>query len=84
MRTSNIIYGMVGAAAVGAVLGILFAPHKGSKTREKIAQKSKDYTNTVKDKFDTVVNSVSAKRNRMAEDGNSRFNTVVNEIKGEA
>jgi gas vesicle protein len=42
-------------AAIGGVLGILFAPDKGSKTRNKIAGKTEDFTKTVKDKLNSMV-----------------------------
>jgi len=42
-------------AAIGGVLGILFAPDKGSNTRKKIAGKTEDFTKTVKDKFNSMV-----------------------------
>lgn len=32
--TSKVLAGVVAGAAAGAALGILFAPHKGSKTRK--------------------------------------------------
>ena len=38
MRTLNVIGAFLGGAVVGGVLGILFAPEEGEKTRERIAE----------------------------------------------
>lgn len=35
--TSKIVLGLMGAAAVGALIGILVAPEKGSELRKKIS-----------------------------------------------
>ena len=52
MNTSGKILAAVAAGiAAGAVLGILFAPDKGSETRRKINEKGKKFTDDVKDKF---------------------------------
>jgi gas vesicle protein len=55
MENSNNNGKLVGAllvgAAIGGVLGILFAPDKGSVTRKKIVGKSEDLADAVKDKF---------------------------------
>jgi gas vesicle protein len=50
---------MIGAllagAAIGGALGILFAPNKGSETRHKIAGKAEDFTKSLKDKFNALL-----------------------------
>lgn len=38
MKALNFLAAFVGGAAVGAAFGILFAPEKGTDTREKIAE----------------------------------------------
>jgi gas vesicle protein len=47
---------LVGFAA-GLVVGVLFAPAKGTDTRDRISQKGRD----LKDKFDDLVDSISEK-----------------------
>jgi gas vesicle protein len=40
---------LAAGAAIGGVLGILFAPDKGSATREKISDKAKDVSDNIKE-----------------------------------
>ena len=37
-KTSNLLVGFIAGAAVGAVLGVLYAPAKGSRTRQRIRE----------------------------------------------
>jgi gas vesicle protein len=48
-QTKNIIAATGVGLAVGAALGILFAPAKGTKTRSKIKGQVKDLSNKVSD-----------------------------------
>lgn len=59
METSNNNGKLVGAlligAAVGAIVGILFAPDKGSETRKKLIAKGTDLTDSIKNNINGFV-----------------------------
>ncbi|KIC00111.1 gas vesicle protein [Flavobacterium sp. KMS] len=76
MKTSNTILGIIGAAAAGALLGVLFAPDKGSKTRQKIADKSKDYKDEFKGKLDNIVSTGKDLMNQ----GKAKYNNAKAEV----
>lgn len=50
-NTGKIFTAFAAGAVAGAILGVLFAPDKGSETRKKINEKGKDVANDLKDKF---------------------------------
>jgi gas vesicle protein len=56
--TVNLIGGILLGTAVGAALGILFAPDKGSETRKKISAKGHDLTDGMKEKFNAFLDSI--------------------------
>ena len=70
MKIGNILCSMVLSGSAGIVIGILFAPDKGSQTRQKIKQKAEDLLEEkiirynrivcdVKTKIDAILNEVS-------------------------
>lgn len=69
--SSNTLLGLLAGTAIGATLGILFAPDKGVNTRQRIA----DETVSAKDRLatsamhlkDRVVETVSAKKGTLDE-----------------
>lgn len=61
MKSGNVLLGIIAGAATGALLGILFAPDKGSETRKKIAKKSKQYGEDLKEKYNEIVDDISGK-----------------------
>jgi gas vesicle protein len=68
MSSGKVFLGLLAGLAAGAVLGILFAPDKGSVTRARIVEKSEDYADVVKEKFNQMVDSFNEKFERVAED----------------
>ena len=59
--SGKVLLGVLAGVAAGAVLGILFAPDKGSVTRRKIVDTGEDYADTVKEKFNEFVDTMSEK-----------------------
>jgi gas vesicle protein len=49
--TGKILAAFAAGAAVGAVVGILFAPDKGSETRRKINEQGKKVADDLKERF---------------------------------
>lgn len=59
MSTGKILLGVLAGVAAGALLGVLFAPDKGSETRKKMTKKGKDYADDLKSRFDDFLNSAT-------------------------
>jgi len=59
MSTGKIILGVLAGAAAGAVLGILFAPEKGSATRKKIMDMADDFGGEIKEKISGSIKTVT-------------------------
>ena len=59
MKTSNVILGVLAGAAVGAVIGILFAPDSGKNTRDKISRKTEDLVGDLKNRADHLADRAS-------------------------
>ncbi len=51
MTSGKVLLSVLAGVAVGAAIGILFAPDKGVETRKKIVKKGGDYALDIKHKF---------------------------------
>jgi len=52
MKNSNAVMSIVAGAATGALLGVLFAPDKGSNTRGRLTRKGEGLVGELKGKVD--------------------------------
>ena len=57
MSRGKIVLGALAGAAAGTLIGILFAPDKGSATRKKIAHKGEEYVHNLKGKVTGLMNN---------------------------
>jgi len=84
MSTGKVLLGVLAGVAVGATLGILFAPDKGSKTRKQISKKGDEYADELGEKFSDFISSVTEQfekvkeeATRIAGNGKARVHEIV-------
>jgi gas vesicle protein len=68
MSTGKLALGILGGLAAGAILGVLFAPEEGSKTRKKIADKGNDFADEIKRKLENSYRNIANHNDGMIED----------------
>ena len=66
--SKKLIGGLLVGAAVGAVLGILFAPDKGTETRKKLAKQAEDLGDDLKHKFAEAKDTLREKFDKIKSD----------------
>lgn len=69
MNSGKIVLGILASIGVGALIGIAFAPQKGSKTRRKIIKKGENYLDDFKDRIDVLLNETTDKIEKTWKDG---------------
>ncbi len=65
MKSGTVVLAVLAGLTAGALVGVLFAPEKGSRTRKQIARKGDE----LKDKFEG-----------MLEDINDKYETVMSDV----
>ena len=76
MKASNLILGTLGGLSAGLLLGVLFAPDKGSETRKKIASKKNDLTDEIKSQLDKLSSLLNKKSDDLVVEINDLLKTI--------
>ncbi|MEK6781770.1 MAG: YtxH domain-containing protein [Bacteroidota bacterium] len=80
-KKGNTLIAFLAGATAGAILGILYAPDKGSNTREKLSFKLDKYKKTLEE---FVNDLVSGKETPLTTQARSQGNKVASEAKNKA
>ena len=57
-NNEKVLLALAGGLVAGAILGVLFAPHKGSKTRRMMKEEGKKVVEDLREKFDEGVSGL--------------------------
>lgn len=79
-NTGNTLLALLAGAAIGAVAGILMAPDKGSKTREKIKDGFDDAKKNLKNKIDSATEQFRSKASNTQFDLEETYDNLVSNM----
>jgi len=83
-KSTNALLGFLAGASVGAVMGILFAPDKGEKTRDRIRKSAEDISSDVRDNVGKKVDDLSDVLGDFVGEVKDRFSNIEGRLKDEA
>jgi gas vesicle protein len=83
-KSGNVIGALLLGAAVGAALGILLAPDKGSETRKKLFDGAKGFTDDLKKKTKEAVDKFKGKADEASDYAEKKGDEYKNKAKNKA
>lgn len=79
-NSKNAMVAFLAGAAIGAGIGILFAPDKGSKTRKKLKEGFDDAKYNIQDKLLTVSKKIKNKIESAADDIEGNYENIISSL----
>jgi len=75
-----VVVALLAGLAVGAALGVLFAPASGTETRDLIADKSKDLADSAKDKLQTYKEKIKSGADQLSDTAKDKYQTYSGKL----
>jgi len=73
MSAGKIVLGAAAGLAIGAALGLLFAPDKGTNTRKKLTEKGNGFASGFKEKYNGAIDSITSKLDGIQSKGENLY-----------
>lgn len=67
MSTGKVVLATLIGVAIGATVGVLIAPDKGSETRKRLSTGGGDYLKQLKDKYNAAIDNITEKLDEIQE-----------------
>lgn len=77
MKSYKIVLGVAAGLATGLLLGMLFAPHKGTRTRRRIVRAGSQMGDDLKEKVDAAIDKVHEKYDDAIKQAEVKLKNIV-------
>jgi len=73
-HNTKVVFALLAGLAAGAALGMLFAPEKGSETRDKLTESLKNLGDTIKETAAAEIDNIVGLRDKIVDNIKTKIN----------